>query len=257
MKRTVLTVIFFLSSLAAAFANDIDTKCPQHVIFGAPVSAIPDNQAQYLCRLGYAVRYRYQTKTPEYVVEHLTVAKVTGTFKRQDDFRPDPEVPPAARATLQDYAGQPYDRGHVSPAGNNTESAAAMSQSFFLTNMVPQVPNNNRGIWKQIETLVRDWTVRNGDIFVISGSIYNPQYKVIGNGLGVPDGLFKIVVDPKHQRVIAFMLPNAPAGANDYPKYVVPVTEVERVTGIRFFPGLPPAAQAIKSQPGNLAEWMK
>lgn len=181
----------------------------------------------------------------------------TGPVRRRDDFRPDPEVPPQFRATLQDYAGQPFDRGHVAAAGNNTHDVRAMSESFLLTNMVPQDRNNNRGVWKQMETITRDWIIQRGELFIISGTIYNQQFRTIGNGVGIPDGLFKIIVDPRRQQIIAFMIPNAPMGANDFPRYIVSVAEIERVTGITFFPQLPPAAQGIKTQRANLQDWMR
>ena len=254
MNRIILSTVLFFSMCGSVLANGIDDKCPQFTFMGAPVSSKPENAGQYLCRPTYGVHYSYATKTAEYVVEHVTVANINGSAQRKDDFRPDPEVPPQFRASLQDYAGQPYDRGHMAPAGNATNNPDAMSQTFFLTNMVPQVPNNNRGIWKQIETLARNWVAKQGEVYIITGTIYTPQAKLIGNGVVVPDGLFKIVVDIKAQKIIAFMLPNAPLGANDYPKYVTTVAEIERVTGIVFFPKLPNAA-AIKNTKANLAEW--
>jgi endonuclease G len=256
MKKVLLSTMIFLSMIGSVFANGIDDRCPQFVIFGAPISSTPENAGQYLCRPTYAVHYSFASKTAEYVVEHVTVANITGTSQRKDDFRPDPEVPPQFRATLQDYAGQPYDRGHMSPAGNATNDAAAMSLTFLLSNMVPQVPNNNRGVWKQIETLARTWVSKQGEMYIITGTINTTQAKVIGKGVVVPDWLFKIVVDPKSQRMIAFMLPNvAGIGANDYPKYIVSIAEVEKATGILFFPKLPPQAAALKTTRANLADW--
>jgi endonuclease G len=257
MKRIIVSTVLFIGMISAALANGIDDKCPQFTIFGAPVSAKPDNAGQYLCRPTYAVRYSYATKTAEYVVEHVTVANISGTAQRKDDFRPDPEVPAQYAAQLSDYAGQPYDRGHMAPAGNATNDANAMSQTFFLTNMVPQVPNNNRGVWKQIETLARTWVSKQGEMYIISGTIYTPQAKAIGKGVGVPDWLFKIIVDPKAHKVITFMLPNTAMDANDYPKYIVSVADVEKATGIVFFPKLPPAAAALKTTKANLADWPK
>jgi len=257
MKKILLVLCFLLFSLNPALANGIDERCPQHVIFGAPVSSLPPNAGQYLCRLGYAVRYNYHTRTPEYVVERVTVAMATGPHRRRDDFRPDPEIPPQFRATLQDYAGQPFDRGHVAAAGNNTHDPRAMSESFLLSNMIPQDRNNNRGVWKQLETLTRDWIIQRGELFIVSGTVYNQPFRVIGNGVGVPDGLFKIIVDPRRQQIIAFMLPNAPMGANDFPRYIVSVAEIERATGITFFPQLPPASQGVKMQRANLQDWMR
>lgn len=257
MKRSLLSLIFFLFSFTIALANGIDERCPQHVIFGAPVTRLAPNEGQYLCRMGYAVHYNYRTMTPEYVVERVNIAMATGSHRRRDDFRPDPEVPPQFRATLQDYAGQPFDRGHVAAAGNNTHDPRAMSETFLLTNMIPQDRNNNRGVWKQLETITRDWVIRHGELFIISGPIYNQEFVRIGRGVGVPNGLFKIVVDPRNQRIIAFMLPNAPMGANDFPRHIVSVAEIEQVTGLRFFPQMPPQAQHVKTQRANLQDWMR
>ena len=146
MIRIVFIALWLFTS--AVWANEIDDKCPQHVLLGAPVSKIKKD-TQYLCKINYAIHYRYDTKTAEYVVEHVTIEGTTGAVKRKDDFRPDPAIPQQHQSTLKDYAGNPYDRGHLAPAGNNTQNEEVMSESFFLSNMVPQVPNHNRGIWKQ------------------------------------------------------------------------------------------------------------
>ena len=67
MKKIIIFASLLFTNLV--FANPIDDKCPQHVIYGAPISVVPDTQGQYLCRLGYAARYNYATKVSEYVVE--------------------------------------------------------------------------------------------------------------------------------------------------------------------------------------------
>jgi endonuclease G, mitochondrial len=138
---------------------------------------------------------------------------------------------------LKDYAGHPYDRGHLAPAGNNTQSEQVMSESFFLSNMVPQVPNNNRGIWKQLETFVREWVVDNGmDLYVISGTVYNKEFKTIGEGkVGVPDQLWKVIIDRKEGKAIAFIFPNTALPVEDLPKYATTVSAVEKLTGINFY----------------------
>jgi endonuclease G len=122
----------------------------------------------------------------------------------------------------------------MSPAGNNTQSKEIMSESFFLSNMVPQVPNNNRGIWKQLETWERDWAMSGGDFYIISGPVFMPHHKVIGNGVGVPDGLYKIIIERTSGKVMAYMMPNAPLPVADLPKYQTTMTAVEQATGIQF-----------------------
>ena len=240
----------------AALANPIDDQCPQHVLRGAPVSSITAN-TQYLCKTNYAIHYRYDTKTAEYVVQRITMENISGPAKRKDDFRPDPAVPKQHQSQLSDYAGNPFDRGHLSPGADNTQNALVMSESFFLTNMVPQVPNHNRGIWKQLETAVRGWVKEGRDIYVASGTIYAPGYQTIGaNRVGIPTHIWKVVVDRKNSKSIAFIFPNAPLPVKDLPKYAVSIGQVEQATGINFMPLLTPTQkQVLEDTPPNLGEW--
>jgi endonuclease G len=229
MKKLLLVLLFPF----AALANPIDTQCPQFVVRGAPVSSIKAND-QYLCKGNYAIHYRYDTKTAEYVVEHITLPTITGPAKRKDDFRPDPAVPKQHQSQLSDYAGAPYDRGHLSPGADNNQNDQMMSESFFLSNMVPQVPNNNRGIWKQLETWERNWVEEGRDLYIISGGIYDAGHLVIGNGVGVPTRLYKVIFDKQKGTGVAYLMPNAPLPVEDLPKYQVTIKDVEKETGMNF-----------------------
>ena len=152
MKK-LFSILLFLP--IAAWAQ-INNQCPQFTSHGAPhYQAQPGDQE--LCRQNYAVIHRCSVKAPVAVFEHLTQAAMSGTARRRDNFRADPDVYPQCQATLADYAtvGRTHDRGHLSPAANNTQTAEIMSESFLLSNMIAQVANNNRGIWKQLETWER------------------------------------------------------------------------------------------------------
>jgi len=229
MKKLLLLVL-----LAPLFAfAQINQQCPHFTFNGTPqYQARPGDQE--ICKTNYAIIHRCDVKAPVAVFEHLTKDKIVGGFKRQDDFRPDPQVSSQCQAQLKDYAGQPYDRGHMSPAGNNTQSVQVMSESFFLSNMVPQVPNNNRGIWKQLETWERNWAMAGGDFYIISGGIYGINHKVIGNGVGVPDVLYKIIIEKNSKKVMAYMMPNSPLPVADLPKYQTTMTAIEQATGMKF-----------------------
>ena len=254
MKQILLALL--LAPLLA-WANPIDDSCPQHVLRGAPVSQLQPGTTQYLCKTNYAIHYRYDTKTAEYVVQHITLANITGPAKRKDDFRADPSIPKQYQSTLGDDAGFPFDRGHLSPGADNTQNAVVMSESFFLSNMVPQVPNHNRGIWKQLETAVRNWVKEGKDIYVVSGTIYADGFQTIGAGqVGIPTHMWKVVVDRKSSKSIAFLFPNAPLPVKDLPKYATSIAEIEKYTGIDFMPLLTPNQKAIlEDTPPNLAEW--
>lgn len=231
MKR-LLIALLFVPALAWAGIAD---QCPQFLPNG-PVAYQAQPGDQELCKTNYAVIHRCSVKAPVAVFEHLTIASMTGPAKRRDNFRPDPQVYPQCQATLADYAtvGKTHDRGHMAPAGNNTQNDQVMSESFFLSNMVAQVANNNRGIWKQLETWERDWASKGGDFYIVSGGIFDPGHPVTGNGLGIPTRLYKIIYERNSRQAMAYMMPNTALPVADLPKYQTTVQAVEQATGIRF-----------------------
>jgi len=231
MKKLLAILLF----VPVAVWAQINQQCPQFTSHGTPAyQAQPGDQE--LCKTNYAVIHRCSVKAPVAVFEHLTVAAMTGPAKRKDNFRPDPAVHPECQATLADYAtvGRTHDRGHMAPAANNTQNDQIMSESFFLSNMVAQVANNNRGIWKQLETWERDWAMKGGDFYIISGGIFDQGHPVTGNGLGIPTRLYKVIHEKASGQTMAYLMPNAPLPVADLPKYQVPLEAVEQATGFRF-----------------------
>ena len=226
-----------------AFANPIDDECPQHTIHGAPISSIAEN-TQYICHGNYAVHYRYDTKTAEFVVEHLDDSDINGPAKRKDDFRPDPKVPDDKEASMDDYKASGYDRGHLVPAADNRTDQDQMSESFFLTNMIPQDPGNNRVIWRILELGVRNTAAEGNDIYVSSGTIYEDGYLVIGDNVGVPTKVWKVVYNHTNGETIGFIFPNKKYSSKDLPLFVATIDEVEAATGINFFPQLDEASES-------------
>ena len=231
MKK-ILSILLFVPAVVLA---QINQECPQFTSHGTPAyQAQPGDQE--LCKTNYAVIHRCSVKAPVAVFEHLTAAAINGPAKRRDNFRADPAVTANCRATLADYAtvGQTHDRGHMAPAGNNTQNDQIMSESFFLSNMVAQVANNNRGIWKQLETWERDWAERGGDWYVISGGIFDAGHPVTGNGLGIPTRLFKVLHNKEANQTVAYIMPNTALPVADLPRYQVRLEDVEQATGFRF-----------------------
>jgi endonuclease G len=234
MKKLLLAVFVLLPVFAQA---QINKECPQFTVNGTPqYQARPGDQE--LCKTNYAVIHRCDVKAPVAVFEHLTVAAMTGPAKRKDNFRPDPTVTPQCQASLADYAtvGSTHDRGHMAPAGNNTQNDQIMSESFFLSNMLAQNANNNRGGWRLLETAERQWAMTPGtDFYVISGGIFDPGHPITGNGLGIPTRLYKIIIEKNSQRVQAYLFPNGPiVPANSWANYQTTMTEIEKATGMKF-----------------------
>lgn len=251
MKRLVLTL---LCASSAVMATPIDIKCPTHVIWGAPQIPTEGNN-QYLCRTEYAVNLNYKTKVPYYVVEHIMANEIGQGTKRKDDFREDTAVPVKYRATLKDYANGLYDRGHMAPAGDFTSNPTIMSESFLLTNIMPQTPGNNRGIWNVLEGHVRDWAVKYKELYVITGTIYDDKFDTIGNGVGVPTYIYKIIINPITQKSIAFKFPNVKLNPKTIENYIVNIADIETVTGINFEPNLPKSLTQFESSKSKLTDW--
>ena len=232
MNKILIMLLFFSLDINAA----INAQCPQFTAYGAPVYQNQSND-QEICHQNYAVIYRCIVKAPIAVFEHLTKEDISGPAIRHNNFHPDTMVAHNCSASLDDYAtvGHIMDRGHMSPAGNNTQNDSIMSESFNLSNMVAQEKNNNRGIWKQLETIERNLTLKpNTDYYIISGGIFDPGYKTTGNGLGIPTRLYKIIIEKNSNTVIGYLLPNIALPVNAYKQYQVPIVTIEQATGMRF-----------------------
>ena len=230
-----LSIVILVSVSLTSHAG-INQTCPAFTAAGIPKYKIKPGD-QEICHKNYAVIHSCAVKAPIAVFEHLTPAAMSGPATRKDDFRPDPQVTPNCSAALADYAtiGKTHDRGHMSPAKNNTINPEIMSESFFLSNMVPQVANNNRGIWKQLEMQERQWATAPGtDFYIISGGIYDQGHAKTGNGLGIPTRLYKIIIEKNSKKVMAYLMPNGPLPVADLPKYQTTVAAVEAATGFKF-----------------------
>lgn len=233
MKRLLLAAILFLFTPYSAYAFD----CHDHTAIG-----IPSEAPHLLCREGYALSHDGKLKIPVWVQYHLTAEKAQGggVKERSNDFRPDMELPEGERSELEDYRGSGYDRGHIAPAADMKWSPKAMSESFLLSNMTPQVGKGfNRGIWAKLEAKVRLWAIERGEVYVISGPIFTKGAEHYGETIGpdhvaVPTHFFKIVYDPRLKEAIAFVLPNHELKAKDLPEYRVSIDDIEKETGLDF-----------------------
>lgn len=232
--KTITTIIALFFS-TQVFANPIDENCPEHAHpTGAPVSII--TESQYVCNLNYAVHFRYDTKVAEYVTYRIDPEDISSSVKRRNNFRPDPSIASEKNVTLADYAGKPYDRGHLSPAADNSANGQQMSESFYLSNIAPQNPSQNRGSWRILEDRIRNIAKSGNILYVTVGTVYQPGYEVIGNGLGVPQYLWKVVVDDETNNAIAFLFPNEPLRTQDIPNTIVTIEKLEELTGLDFHP---------------------
>ena len=205
----------------------------------------------------YTLQYDERYEQADWVAYELTAAEAEGEIKRKDDFREDPSVITGS-AQLSDYRKSGFDRGHLAPAGDMKFSDQAMNESFYMSNMSPQRPGFNRGIWKELEELVREWAEENSSLYIVTGPVLiKPYYPVIGqNKVAVPEYYYKVILDYTEPEIkgIGFVLPNKKSD-DSIEHYAMSIDEVEEITGMDFFPELPDGEESSIESRLDLTLW--
>ncbi|MBL7775965.1 MAG: DNA/RNA non-specific endonuclease [Saprospiraceae bacterium] len=185
----------------------------------------------------YTLSYSEDHEQAEWVVYELNRDRLNQNWVERDaSFRPDPAVRTES-ATPNDYRGSGYDRGHLVPAADMAFNELAMSETFFMSNMSPQLKAFNGGVWRELEECTRDWARRFKLLYVVTGPVLSRGgLAEIGfSKVTVPSAFYKVLLAPDQGRAIAFILPNE---LSDRPlmEYATTIDQVEQLTGIDFFP---------------------
>lgn len=211
----------------------------------APPSAVPDEllpagtAGEVIRHTWYALSYAEDHEQAEWVAYELTRDHLHENWvARSNNFRPDPAVRTES-ATPRDYNASGYDKGHLCPAADMAFDEQAMDETFLMSNMSPQVPAFNMGIWRELEECTRDWARQFKRLYVVTGPVLAaPPLGQIGfSKVTVPGGYYKVLLAPGQRKAIAFMLPNAQS-AQPVMDFACSIDKVEKTTGLNFFPGL-------------------
>lgn len=234
MKKKILAIASFIA-LYSALPAMAASSCDQMVAYGYPQTKLTN--VTQLCRLSYTVLHNNKLKTPVYSAELLLKENSSGDNPRINAFKADPDLMPTNRAELSDY-NKEYDRGHMTPFEDTRSKSAGALQTFYLSNMVPQDLHLNRGMWHALENRVRQYAANSrSGVYVITGPCYNTAIKYIGNGVAVPNAIYKIVIDKANNQGVAFLIPNAaPMSGAKFMDYAVPISTIEQIVGINFTP---------------------
>jgi endonuclease G len=187
---------------------------------------------------GYTLSYNSKYKQANWVAYLLTKDETVKRFQRGEFFAPDPLLPGTDFSV--DYQKSGYDRGHLAPAADMGYSMETMVQSFFYSNMSPQLPRFNRGVWKKLEMQVRNWAVEYDSLYVVTGPIFDSVMLTIGpHRVAVPKAYYKVLLQKRNGEWvgIGFVLPNASLKGNIM-QFATSIDKVEELTGIDFFWGL-------------------
>ncbi len=204
-----------------------------------PAEILPDSEGEMLRHTWFALGYSEDHEQAEWVAYELTRERLNENWaERPNTFRPDPDVRTES-ATPRDYTSSGYDKGHLCPAADMAFDADAIDETFLMSNISPQVPAFNMGIWRELEELTRDWARRFDRLYVVTGPVLSqPVLDQIGfNKVSVPTAFYKVLLAPEQHRAIAFILPNE-RSEKLVTEFACSIDQVESVTGIDFFPNL-------------------
>jgi endonuclease G, mitochondrial len=241
-KLLAILSLLIISALPAAAQQRAPlppAQCAQHVPYGQPVATKAD--AALICRQGYFLYHDNLAHIPAWVAWNITPEHVNGCVARTNAFAADASLPKGKSALPADYAGSGYDQGHLANDAHQSWDLAVEKESFLMTNMSPQLPGLNRGIWKLLETATGAWTFsRQHTLIIYAGNIYDvaKDKKIGATGVVVPDFLYKIVIDKNTNEVLAFLFPQKENQGNDLSVVQVTVADIEKASGISF--PLPP-----------------
>ncbi|MCX6956242.1 MAG: immunoglobulin domain-containing protein [Verrucomicrobia bacterium] len=256
IKHSLLALVALFLPAVAAFAT---ISVPLQMQSGNPSNATADsgNHAHYLIqRAQYAMDYNDTTRQPNWVAWDLTSGDVGGSGR--SNFIVDTGLPAGFYQVLtSDYSGSGYDRGHMCPSADRTVSPADNQVVFTMSNMIPQTPDNNQGVWASFETYSRTVASAGNELLIISGpSGFGGS--TIASGVAIPGYTWKVVIVvplgsgtalsriTTATRVIGIKIPNIAGVRGDpYENYIVPASQIEVDTGYTFFSSLPPAVANV------------
>ncbi len=246
MKNKLIILLYFISFASSVFGQAThahDSLVLQQIHSSLiPNLEIPKTNSHetIIHHTAYSFTYNEAHEQANWIAYLLTKEETQKAFERSNTFLPDPEVK-TQTANDADYKSSGYDRGHLAPAADMSWSEVSMQESFYYSNMSPQVPSFNRGIWKKCEELVRSWANENDSIYIVTGPVLTEGLPTIGeNKVSVPNYYYKVILDYSKPSVkgIGFIFPNA-ASSENLENFAVTIDSVETFTGIDFYPSLP------------------
>ena len=232
----------------------------EHLVMGNPSNATTDanNPTNYLLEKNqYVMSYHRDRGIPNWVAWHLDSSWI-GTTNRQDDFRPDPALPAGwYQVQDSDYSGSGFDRGHHCPSGDRTNTIPDNSATFLMTNMMPQAPNNNQGVWADLENYCRSLVQGGNELYIYAGSTgvggtgsLGGVTNTLANGhVTVPAQTWKVIVVlpvgsndatrvGSFTRTITVLMPNNQSvgnpGTGNWRNYRTNIAKIEQITGYNF-----------------------
>jgi len=207
----------------------------------------------------YSLGYNEKYEQAAWVAYDLTVEELNARrVPRAKRYNVDYDIK-SRSAEHKDYSGSGYTRGHLAPAGDMAFDSLAMRESFYMSNMSPQIRPFNNGIWRELEEQTRDWARKNKKLYIVTGPILDEIDERIGkNRVGVPKAFYKAVLDLEgpEKKAIGFIIPHEKSETH-LEQFAVSIDEIEARIGLDFFEELisPDLEEKIESEV-NIDDWL-
>ncbi len=160
-----------------------------------------------------SLQYSKSYRQPIWVAYELLSSHLNGSISRLNKFKNDPETGLDINFD-KNYLGSGFDRGHLVPAADMKWSEISMKESFYYSNVSPQYPSFNRGIWKVLEDKVREWAKLNDRLYINIGPVFSDKNHTMGiDRINIPNAFYKVILDYTNPDVkaIAFYIPHIPS----------------------------------------------
>jgi DNA/RNA endonuclease G, NUC1 len=225
-----------------------------HLYAGLPrADAIVGGEPRLLTNRAYLAGYSETLGNPLWVAYRVSdVSPLPAPAERPERFEVD--VRTVARVAPDAYTGSGYDRGHMAPnyAIATRHDEAAQHETFLMSNIVPQRHGLNAGLWKRMEMeIATSWPARFGEVWVLAGPVFGDRPKTLPGRSGrtppaIPEACYMIVTDESdgRTRTLAVILPQEPPAGAKLEDFLTTIDEIERRTGLDFFPELPDEVEA-------------
>lgn len=223
--RYFIVLMFLVSGL---FASD----CSEMYYQGYKPSF--NTNVKDICYSEYNTLYNVEKgfNHPIFSAERLTPERLkkANALKRVDSFHNEPSLSINEQATVDEYKRTGFDKGHLAP-NKDFSNKISQEECFSMSNMIPQTPENNQGIWSKLEAFVRHIGFKNSDTFVFTGPLYDNSSKSFKNKTKIPTYVWKVVYIPSKNSGIAFISTN-----NDSPEiFTKSISEFEQILGYKLF----------------------
>lgn len=221
-----------------------------------PFDYLPSSTTQSVYHhTAYSFSYHEAFEQAEWVAYTLEKDDMNNANYKRPYFNQDPMVKTES-ADWRNYKNSGYNKGHLCPAGDRKKNLDQYEETFFTSNISPQKYDFNSGVWNRLEQKVRYWAEKYDGIYVVTGGVLSDNLKTIGyEKVAVPNYFYKVLLTNDQKRMIAFLVPHKNSDKALY-EFVVSVDDLEKMTGIDFFPQLEDSIENALEQKTTYKEWI-